>query len=585
MAGRTKVDPITLEVIRNGLVSASDEMRVNLMRTAYNPIIYEVLDFSVGLFDASCRMVAQAAGLPIFLGNLGIAVACVAADVGKGNMREGDVYLINDPFLTGNHVNDVTAISPIFHGREIIGFTAARAHWLDLGGKDPGGSTDSRDVFQEGFRLRSIRLFEAGVLDRSVYQILHDNVRYPDSHMGDLRAQVAACRTGESRVLELASRLGKDVLVTGMGDLIRQGEALVRQAVREMKDGTYSAEAYLDQDGVTGEPVLIKATVTVDGERMLVDLAGSSPAVAGPINCGFPATICGCRIAFKCVTSPHYPANEGCFAPLEVRAPEGSLFHPTFPAPTFLYMMSLNLLCDVILKALAPALPPGRIPAAHYGEMGGFMIFGLEPGTGRPYIHQEPEGGGWGAFPDRDGENVMIFLADGDTHNLPVEIIESRFPLRVERYSLREGSGGAGRFRGGLGHYREYRILDHDAHMTCIMDRSYCRPWGVAGGRAGDHSVVVVNDGLSSRRRVMKETRHPLKAGDLVSVRTGGGGGYGDPLDRDPELVLLDVRRDFVTVEEARTVYGVVLDRKTGGVDLAATVRTRQDLKKRPRPA
>ncbi|RJQ10359.1 MAG: hydantoinase B/oxoprolinase family protein [Bacillota bacterium] len=574
-----RVDPVTLEVIRNGLVAASDEMRSNLMRTAYNPIIYEVLDFSVGLFDRDCRMVAQAAGLPIFLGNLGIAVGQVVKDVGLADMRPGDVYLINDPYLTGNHVNDVTAISPIFCGPEVVGFTAARAHWLDLGGKDPGGSTDSTDVFQEGIRLRSVRLFREDRLDRSVYRILHDNVRYPESHMGDLRAQVAACRTGENRVVELASRLGRDVVVEGMAELIAQGETLARQAIGRIPDGVYSADTYLDNDGVGKDPVRIRVTVTVDKDRMLFDLGGSSPAVQGPINCGFPATICGCRIAFKCLTSPHQPANEGHFAPLEVVAPEGSLFNATYPASTFLYMMSLNMLIEAVLKALSPALPD-RIPAGHYGEMGGFMIFGVNPGTGRPYIHQEPEGGGWGAGAGFDGENVMIFLADGDTHNCPAEIIENRFPLRVERYALREGSGGAGRYRGGLGHYRDYRILGHDAQTTCIMDRSVFRPWGVFRGHDGEHSVVVINEALPGARRLMKATGHRLKAGDVVSVRTGGGGGYGDPLERDPEAVRLDVKRDYVTIEEARRVYGVVVDPGLLTVDPVATAELRDQLKK-----
>ncbi len=579
MADRTRskratVDPITLEVLRHGFVAASNEMRINLMRTSYNPIIYEVLDFSVGVFDSKGDMIAQAAGLPIFLGNLGAAVKTIIGDVGRETIRTGDVYMINDTYTTGSHLNDVTVVSPVFAGGTLMGFTASRAHWLDMGGKSPGGSSDTTDVFQEGLRLRSIQLYKEGVVNRSVMQILHDNVRWPEAHMGDLRAQIAAARTGEARFLELITRFGKDTVQAFIDELLRQGEEAVRQAIAKMPDGVYEADGYLDNDGVGSEHIHIKAKVVISGDEMTVDLSGSSDQCGGPLNCGYAASVAGCRVALKCVTDPLSPVNEGNFAPLKVIAPPGSMFNVQPPGSAFLYGVSLNVLIDVILKALEPALV-GSIPAAHYGDMDGFMIYGKNPETGRDFIQQEPEGGGWGAFPDRDGENVMIFISDGDTRNVPVEVVESKFPLRIERYELRQDSGGPGKFRGGLGHYRDYRVLADEAYTTAIMDREFCPPWGLRGGKAAASDYVLINPGAKDEKKIMKITGYRLKKGDLVSVRSGGGGGYGDPFERDPEMVRLDVVRELVSMEAAREQYGVVLDKRTLAVDEAATRRLR----------
>ncbi|RJQ10357.1 MAG: hydantoinase B/oxoprolinase family protein [Bacillota bacterium] len=570
-----RVDPVTLEVLRHGFIAAANEMRINLMRTSYNPIIYEVLDFSVGVFDARGNMIAQAAGLPIFLGNLGAAIKTVIADVGLAEIKPGDVYMINDTYTTGSHVNDVTVISPVYADGELVGFTASRAHWLDIGGKSPGGSHDCTDIFQEGLRLRSVRLYEEGKVNRSILQIIKDNVRWPEAHMGDLRAQIAAARTGEQRFLELVERFGRETVLEAVAEMLRQGEESVRQAIARMPDGTYLAEGYLDNDGVGTEPLYIKATVTISGDEMTVDLTGSSEQTLGPLNCGLAASVSGCRVALKCATDPLSPVNEGNFAPLKLIVPSNSMFNVKPPGPAFLYGISLIVLIDVVLKALAPALGDA-VPAAHYGDMAGFMIYGVDPATGRQFIQQEPEGGGWGAFPDRDGENVMIFIADGDTRNIPAEVIESKFPLRLERYSLREDSGGPGKFRGGLGHYRDYRLLADEGFMTCIMDRSYCRPWGMSGGKEGAHDLVVVNPGTAGEKTVMKYTGYRLKKGDVCSVRTGGGGGYGDPLERDPEMVRMDVIRELVTLESARRHYGVVLDPDTSAIDWQATAELRR---------
>jgi len=532
------------------------------------------------VFDHRCNMIAQADGLPIFLGNLAAAVRTVVEDVGKENFRPGDLYLINDPYKTGTHVNDVTTVCPVFDDdNELVGFTSSRAHWLDVGGKDPGGSIDSTDVVQEGLWLRSVRLYEEGELNESVWRIIEYNVRYTKNMLGDLRAQVAASRTGEARIREIFRRHGRDTTQAAIDLMLQQGEQRTRAALRAMKDGTYEAESCLDDDCLGNGPLRVKVTATVDGDHLTIDLEGSSPQNPGPVNCGLPATISACRIALKCLTDPETPVTEGDFAPLTVKAPEGSMYNAQYPAPSFMYGTHLILLIDVVIKALSQAVPDKAI-AGHYGNLSGFMFVGTDPRTDQMYIHQEPENGGWGAGPHGDGESALIFIADGDTRNLPAEILETRFPLRLERHALRQDSGGPGKHRGGLGILREYRVLGHDTYMTCIMDRKTCPPWGLSGGKPGAHCRVVRNPDRDTAQVIQKGMRVLVRDGDLVSVQTGGGGGWGDPLDRDPERVRDDVVAGYVSLEAARREYGVVLDPEQLTVDAAATERLRAEMRR-----
>lgn len=566
------VDPVTLEVIKHGFVAAADEMKINLMRTAYNPIIYEVLDFSVGLFNENGDMVSQAAGLPIFLGNLTPSVKQIMEDVGTENMEPGDIYLINDTYSVGTHLNDVVACGPIFDDDgTLLGFAASRAHWLDIGAVSPGGwTTDTTEIYQEGIRMRSITLYKGGKPVRDTFQLLYDNVRYADSVLGDLRAQVAASHTGARRYRDLVQRYGRDTVRAAVAEMFRQAEAESRRLIAAIPDGTYYAEAFMDDDGVGTRNPKVAVTVRIEGDHMTIDLTGSSPQVKGPINCGYAAALSGARIAFKAVTNPFSPVNEGTFANLDLVVPDDCMFNAKRPAPSAVYGLILMTLCDTIFKALSEAIPD-RIPAAHYCDVSAHFLFGTDPRNGRPYLHVEASGGGWGAASFRDGESTLIAIADGDTRNVPVEILENRFPLRVQRYALREDSGGPGRFRGGLGHYRDYLILDHDAALTTTQERSQMPAWGLFGGKSGAPNRVVINPGSPDEVVIQKCTGHPVPAGSIVSVQTGGGGGYGDPLERDPEAVRLDVARGYVTLEAAERDYGVVIDPETLAVDEEAT--------------
>lgn len=568
------IDPVTLEIIRHGLIAAADEMKINLTRTAYNTVIYEVLDFSVGLFDRNGDMIAQTSGLPIFLGNLGEAIRVLLRDVGEAALRPGDIYLTNDSYAAGSHLNDVNVIEPVFDGATIIGFTVSRAHWIDVGGRDPGGwFSDTTEIYQEGIRLRSVRLCEEGTINPSVLRMIENNIRYSQSVMGDLRAQIAACHTGRERFLEIVRRHGHNTVSSAISAIQRQAERATRQAIAAMKDGTYTAESFMDDDRVGVERPKICVTVTVEGEKMTIDLGGSASQVKGPINLGLPGTISACRVALKCLTSPLSPVAEGAFAPLNVLVPEDCMFNAKPPAPCAVWIIAITLI-DTIFKALAPALPQA-IPAGQYGDVAAIFVFGTDPRDGRPYLIVEPEGGGWGAFASRDGESVLIAIADGDTRNIPVEVLETRYPLLVERYEVRQDSGGPGKHRGGLGHYRDIRVVGHAAKITATLERSKCPPWGLDGGHDGAPNVLVVNPGRANESIHQKVSAFSLANGDVVSVRTGGGGGHGDPSLRDSHLVREDVIDGYVSHEAARTAYGVALVGPSAEVDTAETTRLR----------
>jgi N-methylhydantoinase B len=400
-----------------------------------------------------------------------------------------------------------------------------------------------------------VRLCEAGVLNESIMRILHNNVRYADSVLGDLRAQLAAGRTGEQRLQAIVARWGSETVEQAIREILEQGERATRQAIAQMPDGVYHAEAHLDDDGVAVEKPRVCVSVTIAGETITVDLAGTAPQNVGPMNCGLPSTVSACRVALKCIAAPFEPANEGSFAPLRVLVPDDCMYNAREPTPAGVYGLPMITLCDTIWKALADALPTA-IPAGHFADLGTLFIWGTDPESGKPYIHAEPQGGGWGAGAHSDGESMLICIADGDTRNVPVEVIESRYPLRVERYTLRQDSGGAGEHRGGLGQLRDYRILDPTARMTTTNERTSCPPWGLLDGHAGATGEVVISPDADQETHIRKASALKLGKGDIVSSRTGGGGGWGDPQKRDRKAIARDLRDGYVSEKAAVRDYG-----------------------------
>jgi len=578
------VDPVTREIIRRALLAIADEMKWTLMRAAHNPIIYEVLDFSVGVFSAKAEALAQAAGLPIFLANLGAAIEDGLKVIGAENMKPGDVIVTNDPYTTGTHLPDVTMYAPVFVDGELIGFTAARAHWVDIGGRAPGGwFTDTVEVYQEGLRLRSVKLFEEGK-PTWVVEVIKTNVRYPESIYGDMMAEVAAVRTGAARLVELVKKYGKRTYLEAVEDILDQSERYVREEIRKMKPGTYRAEGFIES--IKGdEPIRIVVSVRVDADRgeVEVDLTGTSPQRPEPLNCGVAAAISACRVAFRAVTKPDLPTDEGTFRPLKVVVPPGTVVSAQPPAPVSLYGLPLMTLMDLIIKAVAEAAPH-KVIAGMYDDVDATFIWGVDPRTGKPYIHIEPEGGGWGAKPFEDGENVLIAIADGDTYNVPVEVVETRFPLVIEQYGI-VPNGGPGKYRGGGGMVRVYYV-DHEAYTTLTYFRNRYPAWGLFGGYPafGVNTAIIVKPG-NKIEVVQYTTALKLEPGTRLVLVSGGGGGYGDPLDREPELVLRDVLDGFTTLDEAREVYGVVIDPGTMRIDYEETKALRAKLKEyRKRP-
>ncbi len=455
------INPITVEVVRNAINAYADEMATALCKSAYNMMIYEVRDFCCGLIDTQARMISQnRGGLPIFLADLGIAVKDGIERYGLAGFAPGDVIIMNHGLVCGQHLNNVVIYAPCFHEGRVVAFAASRAHWVDIGGSRVGfGSVETTEIYQEGLQFRSLKIYEAGKRNETLWQIIHDNVRFADAALGDLRAQIAACQLGNRRYGELLARYGSDAVAAAIATIWDNTEREARAFIAKMPDGVYEAESFLDNDGRTLDVKLrIKVRVIIDGSRMVVDFSGMNDQVPGPTNSGYSGGLAAARVAFKCLTLPHASVNEGCFRPLEITLPAGKLLNARPPAALGLWSIPLPTVIDTILKALAPALPD-RIPAAHKGDMGGCSFSGFRP-DGRRFLLMNIFGGGWGGRPREDGESASVSICQGDVRNAPVELQEMQYPFLIERFALRQDSGGAGRHRGGLGvepHQRELR--------------------------------------------------------------------------------------------------------------------------------
>lgn len=573
--GTPAVDPVTLEVVRCALVAYCDEMAAALRRTAYNPMIFEVQDYCVGLVDTAGDLIAQnLGGLPIFLADLGVSVADGIRRYGLDGFEPGDAIVMNYPYVAGQHLNNVVVYTPVFVDGRPVAFPAVRAHWVDIGGSRIGfGSTATTDIYAEGLQLRSIKVLKGGVWDDDVMQIIKDNIRIPESSLGDLRAAIAACRLGERRLTELAGRYGFDTVSAAITEMRDQSERLSRNAVSRMTDGEYRASSWMDNDGqVLDRPVRLDIRVVVAGDELTVDFSDIAEQVSGPLNSGESGGVAAARVAFKTLTLPTHPVDEGAFRNLKVILPKGKLLNANPPAALGQWSISLPTVVDTIVKALAPAVA-GRVPAAHKGDMSGFTFYGVNERTGNRFVCLNINGGGWGGRPSGDGPSGCVSVCQGDVRNIPVEIQETRYPLVFARHALRADSGGAGRHRGGLG--LEVTVQPQQAMFTNIAnERTTCPPWGVGGGLPGavNDTVVVPPDGAATH--VKKHTGLRLEPGTTVTFRTAGGGGWGNPVERPARQVAEDVVDGFVTREQARSVYRVEITPE-GRIDAAATERLR----------
>jgi N-methylhydantoinase B len=547
-------NPVTAEIIRNALVAITDEMKTNLMRTAYNPIIYEALDFTVGLFDRNGDTMSIGLGLPMFIRGLSDAIKAKIAFYGA-DIEPGDILLTNDAYIMGSHLNHLIFTLPIFHGGEIIAFASSMAHWMDVGGTL--GRT--QDIYSEGLQLPIVKIFKRGVQDDELTRIIRTNVRVPELAMGDFRAQVASIRTGERRYTALVRKYGLPAVDACVADIYAMSARKARLAVAAMPDGVYEAESFMDDDGIGGARIPIKVRVTIAGEQMTIDLSDVGAQVPGYFNSGDTAGRSAAQVAFKCLTTPTLlPINDGSFTPLEIVLPPGRVISAVKPAAMRWWMTIPMTVVDTVFRAMAQCVPERTI-AGHHADLCSATFYGLNPRTGRFFTRGAGvTGGGFGAKHNEDGVSATVCQNDGDTHNAPVEATESKIPVLIERYALRPDSGGAGRFRGGLGVERRIRVLAA-LTLNTHTERTLCAPWGLLGGRdalPNKMQIERAGGGLEDPALHGKFNSVRVEPGDTMIVRTGGGGGFGDPALRSRDAVRNDLARGYITPDAAARDYG-----------------------------
>ncbi|MET0691432.1 MAG: hydantoinase B/oxoprolinase family protein [Candidatus Binatia bacterium] len=547
-AVKMTVNPITVEVVRAGLAHIANEMATALRKTSYNMMIYEVRDYCVGIVDTEGNILSQNFGaLPIFLADLGPAIIDGVRMHGKNGFQPGDVLIMNHPYVCGQHLNNVVIYTPFFYQGELMAFLAVRAHWIDIGGTRVGfGFSGTREIYEEGLQFRSLKLYRGEQPNQELFQIITDNVRFAESCLGDLRAQIAACRVGDRGLGELVQRYEANLFLQCVKTIWDQSEALAREQVARIKPGKYEAEALFDSDGVNlDRPVPLKVKVEVCGGEMTIDFSEISDQVPGSINSGESGAVAAARVAFKSLVAPSSPIDEGCFRPLKIVIPEGKILSATPPSPVGNWSRTLPTVIDLILKALAPAMLD-KVAAGHKGDMGGYAFFGTDPRTGRRFLCQTLMGGGWGGRPHADGENATVSMCQGDVQNAPVELQEIYYPVVIERQRLREGSGGAGKFRGGLGIEVSVRVLC-DASTNINVERQRTAPWGLFGGECGAKAQALVKQTPDDPGIwLTKKPNCPLRAGGSVTFFTAGGGGYGAADERPREMIERDERLGYM---------------------------------------
>lgn len=573
-AADAAVDVIAAEIIRNALASAAVEMNKTLVRTAFNPLLYDIQDFGIAIVSADGDLWAEAPGVAVFLGATPETIRTGLAKHGREGFAEGDIVIANDPFLTGTHISDTSVYTPVFADDDLIAFAIVTAHWADIGGRTPGGwDVDSTELYQEGICFTHQKLVAGGRVNADLFDLISSNVRVPDMVRGDLDAQIAACRQGTERIQALCRKYGAKVVRRAMDFVIDRTAEAMHQEVRGIPDGTYAAGTELDHDGVVKDVhPQVRVSLQVAGDRIRVSFPGSSPRTVGPINVPEIGTRSAVRAAVKGLLAPLDPTNEGHFACLDFAIEPGLVVSAQRPAPCDSFGYVVNTLIELSQLAMARALPD-RCRAGSY-QLLGVYFFRVDPQVGPPFIMIDAVDGGHGALPHADGA-TLIFVADGDTPNLPAEVIETRYPVRLERFASLAASAGAGAHRGGCGVIREYRVLERGTYMkTALESTRVPLAKGVLGGQDGKPSEIVLWPGTD--RETLANDRlgmFSLAPGDVVMLRAGGGGGYGPPRERDPDLVVRDVRDEFLAPEEAASVYGVVLTRhgEDWVVDEAAT--------------
>lgn len=574
---KSKVDPITLEITKNALISTCKEMGATMVRTAYSPIFSEGRDFSTALFDQKCEMIAQGVGCPAQLGALQFTVEWCVKDIGVENLSPGDVMLHNDVYRGGTHLPEFTMIRPIYYQKKLVAFAANIGHHVDVGGKSPGGFPgDATDVFMEGFRLPPVKLFLSGKRNEDVWNIYLANVRTPRNSYGDMLAMHASLLTAEKRLQGLIDKYGIDKTILYFEEIKNYSERRMREEITRIPNGFFENDDFMDDDGVSeGGPYRIHVGVLIDGSNMVVDFTGTDKQVEGPINCPFGVTASSVYNATMMLTDPTIPTNQGCFRPVKIIAPAGSLVNVEYPSAEFAGNTEThNRLVDVIMAALAPVLPQ-RVTGAAGGTCCNFTYGGIHPETKEQFANYQYEGVGWGARSDKDGNSALNVYV-GNSRIQPIEVRENRFPWIERLYALAIDSGGPGRHRGGLG---TVRIMEAQGRLTvnAIADRHLISPPGVFGAKGGGKASYFVKLNGTKEFKTFREVfgsvseskfaNIPIDIGDQVMIVSSGGGGYGNPFQREIGKVLRDVENGYVSIASAREDYGVIIDPDGGELD------------------
>jgi len=568
------IDPITREIVQNALSAAADEMANTVYRTAYSTIVRDCLDFSTSLCDARGEMIAQGVTIPFHMGSVPFAMEALLKKF-DGDIHPGDQFILNDPFDGGMHIPDIFIVKPIFWEGKRMAFAVCTAHHLDLGGRLPGSSAcDNVEIFQDGFRIPWLKLFEAGEPNEAIFSLLRANVRVPEMTLGDLRAQISACHIGERAIENLIRRYGAAAFGAIASDLIDYTERLVRAEIGEWPDGSATFVDYMDSDGIDVRPVKLQAKITIDGDSLTADFTGSAPQVRGALNNTLSFTASVVYLCVRAALKGEVPNTAGMFKPITVIAPEGTVVNGVMPAASSMRGVTGFRLTDTVFGALAQLLPE-RILAAGEGGNTLVIIGGERPDRSR-YVFYELLSGTWGARPDRDGNDGLCNPANVAS-NIPIEEAESNYPIRIERYGLVQDSGGPGKYRGGLAIEREWTLLEGEAHLAIRSDRRDHLPYGLYGGKPATGSLNLLQRSSENETLpVMVSTK--IQQGESFYHRQAGGGGFGSPLERDPQLVADDVRNEKVSHAAADEEYGVVFQGRSLRVDAEATADLRRRL-------
>jgi len=581
----SNLDPVTLVVIQNGLQQVCNEMDLAFCRAAFSPVISEAMDRSDGIYHRDTGdLIAQGdLGLPIFVGTMQFSTQAVIARA--KDIRPGDVFIVNDPYLGGTHLMDVRFVKPFFHQGKLFAWLANTGHWPDIGGMVPGGfSANATEVEQEGLRLPPVKLYKEGRLDEEILSIILSNIRIADQRIGDIKAQAAALSIGERRLTALIDRYGPGTVDTAIAELRARAAQQMRAKIATIPDGTWRGEAFVDSDGVVDEPLRIALSIEKRGEEMTFDLSGSSPPCQGPMNSVIATTRSSIYLAIKHIF-PEVPINAGTFEPLHVIDPKGTFLYAEYPRPVSGCAAEVSQrIAEAVFAALTPALPD-KLFAAPAGTSGNLALGGTDPARGRAYVMYVISGGGYGGSMAGDGISNGCSTI-GISKTTPIEVMEQYYPVLFDEVSLNEGSGGAGRTRGGFGLNYAVTLRRGEARASMVMDHGRFGPQGaLGGGDGGLNRVRVTRDGVSyTPPHLSKDQDIRIKAGDTIRVSTPGGGGFGDPGLRDAALVASDVARGYYTPAEAAARFGVVLT-ASGEVDQRATSAARDRLPAAGKPA